>query len=271
MGRVWIYSLGWLVLGLCVAFALPWRAEGLETMLRGQVEQKLAAQGLGDFEVRMDGQATTLAYREDGFAQTAASGEHARDRMLRAVALARSVTGGLPESTLYGSVLMGPVTRVRIDEGSVDLMQARLDSVSTQTMVTEQVLQAAEDCTSRVTAAVADRRLQFVSGSAELTGDSQTILTDIYNTIQTCPQNLVLSVEGYTDNVGQDNDNLKLSTTRAEAAAFALIDLGMAQASVSSRGYGAQNPIADNTTPDGRARNRRVDFVLHPRDQPEGP
>ncbi|EGF91358.1 ompA family protein [Asticcacaulis biprosthecium C19] len=254
-----------------MALALPRRAEGLETMLRSQVEQRLAAQGLGGFEVRMDGQATTLAYRDDGFGQTAASGESARDRMLRAVAVARGVTGGLPESQIYGSLLMGPVTRVRMDEGSVDLMQARLDGAATQTAVTEQVLQAAEDCTDRVTAAVADRRLQFISGSAELTGDSQAILIDIYNTIQTCPQNLALSVEGYTDNVGQDNDNMKLSTARAEAAAFALIDLGLAQASVSSRGYGAQNPIADNTSEDGRARNRRVDFILRPRDEPEGP
>ncbi|ESQ77603.1 hypothetical protein ABAC402_00305 [Asticcacaulis sp. AC402] len=240
-------------------------------MLRSQIEQRLAAQGLGGFEVRMDGQGATLAYRDDGFSQVAASGDTAGDRMQRAVTVTRGVTGGLPERAGYGGVLVGPVTGVRVNEASVIAMQTRLDAAATQTAMAEQAEQAADDCTGRVTQAVASRRLQFVSGSAELTGDSQAILTDVYTTLQTCPQGLILNVEGYTDNVGQDLDNMKLSTARAEAAAFALTDMGLAQASVTSRGYGAQDPIADNATEEGRARNRRVDFILRPRDEPEGP
>lgn len=271
MNRVWIYSLGWGVLAICVAISLPRRAQGLESMLRSQIEARLAAAGLSGFAVTIDGQRANLAYRDDAALAVAASGESPRDRMQRAVVIAGATSGGLPDGPAYGGVVMGPVTRVNVDGGSVDLIQMQVDSAATRASMVEQAEKAADDCTDRVIDAVADRRLRFVSGSAELTGDSQAILIDIYNTIQSCPGGLVLRVEGHTDNVGQEADNMKLSTARAEAAAFVLIDLGLAQASVTSRGFGPKDPIADNTSEEGRAKNRRVDFILRPRDAVEGP
>ena len=253
-----------------MAFALPHRAEGLQSLLRDQIATQLNARGLGDFDVHMDGQAALLSYRDGGFSQLMATGESAHDRALLAAAVTGGVSGGMTEHGSYGGLLMGPVTRVDIDTASVDAMQARVDSAAAEATSVAKTAQAARSCTDAVTRAVASRRLQYVSGSAELTGDSQAILADIAKTVQSCPQGLVLHVEGYTDNQGSDAANLVLSNSRAETAAFALTDLGLPQSAVRAEGLGAKDPIADNTTADGRAQNRRVDFVLQPQDS-EGP
>jgi outer membrane protein OmpA-like peptidoglycan-associated protein len=72
-------------------------------------------------------------------------------------------------------------------------------------------------------------------------------------------------VAGYTDNVGNPNRNLKLSTARAEAVRDWLIDAsGIPATQFAIQGYGDTRPIASNATPAGRARNRRVEITLVP-------
>jgi len=73
---------------------------------------------------------------------------------------------------------------------------------------------------------------------------------------------LTLQVEGYTDNVGSDEFNLKLSQQRADAVRDYLISQGIQENVVSARGLGKTNPIAPNTTADGRQKNRRVQIVV---------
>jgi outer membrane protein OmpA-like peptidoglycan-associated protein len=74
--------------------------------------------------------------------------------------------------------------------------------------------------------------------------------------------NLKLQVEGYTDNVGSDQFNQKLSQERADAVRDYLASQGVTQANISSIGYGEGDPIADNGTSQGRAENRRVQLVV---------
>jgi outer membrane protein OmpA-like peptidoglycan-associated protein len=73
---------------------------------------------------------------------------------------------------------------------------------------------------------------------------------------------LTLQVEGYTDNVGSDEFNLKLSQQRADAVRDYLISQGIQDNAVSSRGLGKTNPIAPNETAQGRQKNRRVQIVV---------
>jgi outer membrane protein OmpA-like peptidoglycan-associated protein len=72
---------------------------------------------------------------------------------------------------------------------------------------------------------------------------------------------LNVEIQGHTDNVGQDAYNLKLSESRAAAVADWLAANGVARSRLSSRGFGRLQPVADNATDDGRARNRRVEIV----------
>ncbi len=74
--------------------------------------------------------------------------------------------------------------------------------------------------------------------------------------------NLQLQVEGYTDNVGSDEYNQKLSEERANAVRDYFIAQSVPQNNIGARGYGKSDPIADNSTNAGRAQNRRVQLVV---------
>jgi OOP family OmpA-OmpF porin len=71
-----------------------------------------------------------------------------------------------------------------------------------------------------------------------------------------------LKVVGHTDNVGSDQINLRLSKARAEAVKKYLVDKGIAITRIETAGFGETKPIASNTTPDGREKNRRVEFTI---------
>jgi outer membrane protein OmpA-like peptidoglycan-associated protein len=74
--------------------------------------------------------------------------------------------------------------------------------------------------------------------------------------------NLKLQVEGYTDNIGSDDYNQKLSEERAGTVRDFLVSQSVSNANISAAGYGKSNPVADNSTNSGRAQNRRVELVV---------
>jgi outer membrane protein OmpA-like peptidoglycan-associated protein len=73
---------------------------------------------------------------------------------------------------------------------------------------------------------------------------------------------LKVSIEGHTDNVGNDNANVELSNQRASAVMTYLISKGVTPTRLTALGYGPFRPIADNKTPEGRAQNRRVEINI---------
>jgi outer membrane protein OmpA-like peptidoglycan-associated protein len=74
--------------------------------------------------------------------------------------------------------------------------------------------------------------------------------------------NLKLQVEGYTDNIGSDEYNQKLSEERADSVREYLVSQSVTDSNVSAKGLGKSDPIADNSTDKGRAQNRRVELVV---------
>ena len=101
----------------------------------------------------------------------------------------------------------------------------------------------------------------FDTGKYTLKPDTKISLAKVAVIIQAYPS-LKLQVEGYTDNVGSDMLNQKLSENRAEAVKAFLIAQGTDPNSITSAGYGKSNPVADNSTAAGRAQNRRVDLIV---------
>jgi outer membrane protein OmpA-like peptidoglycan-associated protein len=73
---------------------------------------------------------------------------------------------------------------------------------------------------------------------------------------------LKVQVEGYTDNIGTDEYNQKLSEERADGVRDYLVAQSVPQDNVSAEGYGKTHPVADNSTNSGRAQNRRVQLVV---------
>jgi OOP family OmpA-OmpF porin len=72
---------------------------------------------------------------------------------------------------------------------------------------------------------------------------------------------LKISVEGHTDNVGNQKLNKTLSENRAKSVVSAIVTEGIDVKRLSSVGHGQDKPIADNKTEEGRAKNRRVELV----------
>ncbi len=69
-----------------------------------------------------------------------------------------------------------------------------------------------------------------------------------------------LEVRGYTDNQGREAFNRTLSQNRADAVKAWLVERGIDGARLTGKGFGPDNPVADNTTAEGRAENRRIEF-----------
>lgn len=70
-----------------------------------------------------------------------------------------------------------------------------------------------------------------------------------------------LEIDGHTDSDGDDASNLSLSQARAEAVKKQLVSMGIDAARMITKGFGETKPIADNSTPEGKANNRRVEFI----------
>ncbi len=69
-------------------------------------------------------------------------------------------------------------------------------------------------------------------------------------------------MQGYTDSDGSEQGNLKVSQQRADAVRVELVSMGVPTAQLSAVGYGEANPVAPNDTPENKAKNRRVVFVV---------
>ena len=104
-------------------------------------------------------------------------------------------------------------------------------------------------------------QVQFETGSAVIKPESYTILDEILKS-SVVAENLKVGVYGHTDNVGNAAANQSLSEQRANSVKGYLQGKGVAANRIESKGMGSNEPVADNNTADGKAKNRRVQIVL---------
>lgn len=102
--------------------------------------------------------------------------------------------------------------------------------------------------------------LNFDTDSDVIRPDSKPVVQEIATLLRTDPR-LKLKVEGHTDNSGEAAHNRELSRQRAEAVVRAVAGTGIDGTRLQAAGMGADKPLADNATEEGRARNRRVELV----------
>jgi outer membrane protein OmpA-like peptidoglycan-associated protein len=110
-------------------------------------------------------------------------------------------------------------------------------------------------------AAITMKNVFFETDKATLLPASFAELDRVKELLAAHPE-FKLQVTGYTDSIGSETHNLRLSKARAEAVAAYLTSKGVASDRLTTIGYGSSKPVATNTTEEGRAQNRRVEFIL---------
>ena len=105
----------------------------------------------------------------------------------------------------------------------------------------------------------------FASGKSELLAIAKEKLNEVHKVLkdQGSPK---LRIEGHTDSVGSAEENKKLSLARAESVKSHLVSQGYPADRIKAVGLGPDKPVADNTSAEGRANNRRVEMIVNPKD-----
>jgi len=101
----------------------------------------------------------------------------------------------------------------------------------------------------------------FDTGKSTLKPTSNKALNDLVEVLK-LKSNMFIEIQGHTDNVGTEESNLKLSQDRANAVKNYLVNKGIVNDRITSIGYGQSIPIADNSSEEGKAKNRRTSLKV---------
>ena len=102
--------------------------------------------------------------------------------------------------------------------------------------------------------------IRFDVNKAVIKPESMGVINSIYKILKDNPD-LKFSIEGHTDSDGNDANNQTLSENRAQSVKNMLVKMGISVSRLSFKGFGESKPIADNSSAEGKANNRRVEFV----------
>jgi outer membrane protein OmpA-like peptidoglycan-associated protein len=119
----------------------------------------------------------------------------------------------------------------------------------------------AAQCQTALSGLAASENVKFETGSAKVSDDSKALISRINATLARCAETKI-EIAGHTDSVGDASTNKTLSQRRAEAVADLLKSGGASAARLTAIGYGQEKPLASNDTAEGRAENRRIEFVV---------
>lgn len=171
----------------------------------------------------------------------------------------QSISGGELEiqgnSVRFSGSVANEAARQELLSGAVDKLNP------TYTVKNALEILPVESRQTELDSALAGRTIEFRTGSAVLTASGQRILDEMAEALDRIGQ-LRVTIEGHTDNVGSAPQNVALSIERATAVKAYLVERGIDPARLSVMGYGPDRPVASNDTPEGRARNRRIEFRI---------
>jgi OmpA-OmpF porin, OOP family len=105
-------------------------------------------------------------------------------------------------------------------------------------------------------------KIYFDTGKSTIKPVSYSLLDEVAKVLNEHGEVKKVRIEGHTDNTGSAKLNTKLSDARAKAVRAYLEKKGVASGRLDAKGYGPSRPAADNATPDGREKNRRVEFMI---------
>lgn len=140
----------------------------------------------------------------------------------------------------------------------------RFDATAAAAEAARMAAEASGACAARVSETLAAMPIVFAPGADALAEDGAAAIGTIAAILRDCPP-MAFEIGGHTDSSGAAEANDRLSEARAEAVRSRLAaDPTLAHVTLAARGYGAAQPVADNATEEGRARNRRIVFTALP-------
>ena len=123
-----------------------------------------------------------------------------------------------------------------------------------------QVIDEAARCNEQFATVLSSTAIRFQTGSAQISPDSQSLIEQLSELAVSCPGSF--GVYGHTDNTGPAALNRNLSLARAQAVVTALTAAGVEAGRLTARGFGPDQPVADNSIEVGRAQNRRIEIQV---------
>jgi len=218
-------------------------------------EAKAKAEAEASERARLEAQvAAERAAREKAeaeAAQAAAQAEAEKQRLAAAQALAQQQAAQADAERARKQAEDAERARQQAEAEKGDLRKRLLDQLNS-------VLQTRDTARGLI---VNMSDVLFDTGKYTLRAEAREKLAKISGIVLAHP-GLNLEVDGHTDNVGSSEYNQLLSEQRAATVLNFLVQQGLPESSVTSRGFGMSQPVATNDTPEGRAKNRRVELVV---------
>ena len=210
-----------------------------------------AAKARADAETKAAAEAAEAKRKADEEAQRQAELSAAKQAQMKAEADAAAVRAQAEQDAL----------KAKEQTANADAERARQQANALRAQLLEQFNRILETRDTPRGLVVNMGDVLFDFGKYDLRSEAREKLARLSGIVLGNP-GLNLAVEGYTDNVGTDEINMTLSQKRAGTVRSYLLEQGLADANVTAQGFGKSSPVADNSTPAGRQKNRRVEIVV---------
>ena len=210
-----------------------------------------AAKATADAEAKAATEAAEAKRKADEEAQRQAELSAAKQAQMRAEADAAAVRAQAEQDAL----------KAKEAAANADAERARQQANALRAQLLEQFNRILETRDTPRGLVVNMGDVLFDFGKYDLRAEAREKLARLSGIVLGHP-GLNLAVEGYTDTVGTDEINMTLSQKRAETVRSYLLEQGLADANITAQGFGKSSPVADNSTPAGRQKNRRVEIVV---------
>lgn len=243
--RIWGPLLG---LAILVAVTIWERGPAIERSLADRATARLAAAGVQNVGVQLNGRDATLT----GAVDTAQEERELQD-LISGVWGIRTVDSRLVRNDLAYAVT--PSRRRPAPRGGAASTAPVTPPVQAPALETAEAVALA----NRVAELVDAKRIEFESSSDQLSRAGLATLDDVAPLLRDAPQ-LVVEIGGHTDNRGSERFNLDLSQRRAETVALALVERDIDKDRLVPLGFGSSVPRSSNRTEAGRQQNRRIEF-----------
>ena len=168
---------------------------------------------------------------------------------------------------IAGNTAVGAVVGAAVGAGTGALIGKHMDKVKAETEAQLAESAKVEEVTDanglKAVKVTFDSGILFALNKADLNATSKNELAK-FSTVLKNNNTCSVDIQGYTDSTGNDGINIPLSQQRAEAVSTYLKSCGVSASQIEKvQGYGSANPVADNSTKDGQAQNRRVEVYLY--------